>query len=133
MRNIDSTRSKYAEIALDAVAAARKGTNPVAAWKNAAKKWYPDSPSCQNKCCARCAFFGLIDENLIKGVKPGNYTRSKCNKGYAVKAVKLLEKNPKLAERPLELWAFVLSGEKKQHNSQMLVVVALWKHGDILI
>lgn len=132
MKNIDSTPSKYAEIALETVAAARKGINPIKAWKRAARKWYPNSPSSQRKCCPRCALLGLIEEKLIKGVKPGVYTRSKANKGYAVKAVKLLIKNPTLSERPLELWATVLAVENKQHNGQMDVVVALWKNGDIL-
>ena len=133
MKPRNSKRSKYAEIALLAAKAARKRANPKDAWKVAAKKYFPDSPSSQLKCCARCAFLGLIDAGLIHGVQSGNYTTSVLNKHYAIKAVKLLSKNPHLCKSPMEMWRRILTTGILQHNGQMDVVAALWDEGFIVI
>lgn len=123
--------SKYSSIALDAISRIRQGANPTDAWKSAAFDAFPLNPASREKNCPRCTFLGLIDQGLIRGIEPGSYTRSLDNKRYAVLAVELLRVDPKLADHPEELWEEVQSGTQKQHNSQMNVVAALWRHGDI--
>lgn len=122
--------SKYGKIALIAVAAARGGVHPRKAWEDVEEKLLPGSSESQNKCCPRCAFLGLIDADMIKGISPGNYTTSKANKRYAVEAVNLLKKDSSFCDKPREMWRLV-AGENKKHNQQMYVVVALWENGDI--
>jgi hypothetical protein len=46
--------------------------------------------SAQKKGCPRGAFLGLCEEGLVKGIPAGNYTTSKDNKAYAVRAAELL-------------------------------------------
>jgi hypothetical protein len=46
-----------------------------------------------------------------------------------LKAVRLLREQPHLAANAAALWDRVLAGVPKQHNSQMDVVLALWKAG----
>nr|WP_313637966.1 hypothetical protein [Paenibacillus sp.] len=54
------------------------------------------------------------------------------NKTYAIQAVELLKANPELAKDKNELWRKVIKGVKKQHNSQMDVVLALWNNNLIV-
>jgi len=68
---------------------------------------------------------GLCEEGMVKGVVSGNYCRSKKNKDYAIKAVKLLNKFPEMAENKILLWNNV-AGASKAHNNQLDVVIALW-------
>ena len=124
--------SKYSSIALDAISRIRQGANPTDAWKSAAFDAFPLNPASREKNCPRCTFLGLVDQGLLRGIEPGSYTRSVDNKRYAVQAVGLLRADPTLAGRPEELWAEVQLGMQKQHNSQMDVVTALWRHGDIV-
>ena len=105
--------------------------DPVAAWKSAVAQVFPNSQSSQEKGCPKGAFLGLCSDGLVKGVEPGNYTRSKENKKYAVKAVHLLKQDPSLSERPNDLWNAILDGEEKVENSQTDVVIALWNSGAI--
>jgi len=68
---------------------------------------------------------------LVKGIAKGKYTRSRDNKAYAEKAIEILRSSPKATYTPNELWAKVKKEffiEKKAHNSQMDVVLALWEH-----
>lgn len=51
----------------------------------------------KKKGCPRNAFLGLYEEGLVKGIPSGNYTRSKKNKEYAIKAVKILKGAPELS------------------------------------
>ena len=123
--------SKYSSIAIDAITRIRQGTNPIDAWKSAAFDAFPSRPASREKNCPRCAFLGLIDQGLIRGIEPGNYTRSVDNKRYAIRAVELLRADPELAGQPEALWEEVQLRTQKQHNSQMDVVTALWRHGEI--
>jgi hypothetical protein len=65
----------------------------------------------------------------VKGIPAGEYTRSKANKDYALKAVSLLERQPELAIDRKALWSAVMAGEKKTENQQMDVVLSLWRAG----
>ena len=63
----------------------------------------------------------------MSGFSKGRYTRARKNKEYALRAVAILRKHHELANDRDGLWRAVMNGEVKQHNSQMDVVVALWK------
>jgi hypothetical protein len=126
--------NKYGEAAL---IAARMDTHgkavpPQQRWQEATQKLYPTSPSAQRKGCPRGAFLGLCEEGLVKGIPAGLYTTSNKNKAYAVRAVALL--NAGTHKTVTTLWAEVTDGEEEQivHNSQMDVVLALWKN-DLIV
>ncbi len=112
-------------MAITAVELARETGNPVEAWKKALTK-----VGAADKGCPRSAFFGLCSEGFVTEIPPGKYTRSKKNKGYAVKAVSILRSNPGRGYTPSELWLEVTGGDVK-HNGQMDVVLALWTEGYI--
>jgi hypothetical protein len=123
-----STPGKYGRAAVLAVELYRSGkaTSPQEAWEQAAAAIFPDSPSSRAKGCPKGAFLGLCSEGLIRGIGPGEYTTSRDNCSYAVRAVHVLEDDPSLAENKARLWSEVMDGEQKRHNSQMDVVTALW-------
>ena len=123
--------SDYGELARFAASAARQGMNPVEAWKASALEVFPTQKSSREKGCPRCAFLGLAEEGLIKGVPSGSYTRSKDNKRYALAAVNLLRTNPSIAGDTDKMWQAIMAGTEKQHNEQMVVVSALWQNGDL--
>lgn len=81
------------------------------------------------KGCPRLAFIGLCENNLIKGIEIKNSDKESLNKNYAVEAVKVL-KNDKKNYTSKELWEEIGNKDKK-HNSQMNIVLALWKKGMI--
>lgn len=124
--------SKYAELATEAAAAIRSGTPVIEAWEIVAHRIFPNQPASRAKGCPKCAFLGLAEEGLVKGVPRGNYTGSQSNKAYALKALSLLRSDPTLADESEELWRRVMDGIEKQHNQQMDVVTGLWKSGDLV-
>jgi hypothetical protein len=68
---------------------------------------------------------------LDKGIPPGPYTASKEDKAYAVQAAALLTEGARKWSIG-ELWRAVTNDPEKTHNSQMDVVLALWKNGLIV-
>lgn len=124
--------SPYSQAALAAVEACRKNRNldPVTAW-NAAIPLFCKTLEGQKKSCPRNTFLGLCEAGLVAHIPTGNYTRSKLNKAYALKAVTLLQTRPKLADDPHALWLEVMRGgdEGKKPNGQMEIVIALRKMG----
>jgi len=60
-------------------------------------------------------------------VSAGSFTQSKKNKAYALQALHLLKKTPALASDRQQLWTAVMDGAQKQPNSQMEVIIALWR------
>ena len=123
--------SKYEDLAKSAAEKARKGIDPQQSWESAALEVFPTQKSSRNKGCPKCAFLGLAEEGLIRGIPAGNYTRSLDNKQYALDAVRILKTRPDLSNNPAALWKEVMSGRNKQHNDQMSVVIGLWRNGDI--
>jgi hypothetical protein len=124
--------NKYGEAALIAARMETygKAITPAQRWDQATAKLYPTSPSAQRKGCPRGAFLGLCEAGLVKGIPVGQYTHSNKNKAYALRAVALL--NAGTHKTVTTLWAEVTDGEPIDHNSQMDVVLALWKNGLIL-
>ena len=95
------------------------------------KQLYPTSATAQRKACPRGAFLGLCEEGLVRGIPPGHYTTSTDNKGYAVRAAALLAEG-RQGWSTSSLWQAVTNDPEKAHNSQMDVVMALWKNGLIV-
>jgi hypothetical protein len=122
----------FGEVAIQATELVRSGACRAApeAWELAGRDVLQQSASLQDKSCPKGAYLGLCEEGMVIGVPAGDYTRSKDNKGYAVRALKLLQEEPALANiGPSSLWKHVLGGMSKTHNSQMDVVLALWHSG----
>lgn len=106
-------------------------TTPELAWERAVRIAFPDSKSSQQKDCPKNTFLALCETGKVKGVKPGNYTKSDDNKRYAIKALRILSNSAK-DFTPAVLWAEVLKTESdktKKHNRQMNVVLALVSGG----
>ena len=120
--------NKYGEVAIKA---AKEKGNPKNNWLKEVKKAFFDSESSQKKSCPKSIFLGLCEEGLIKGISQGNYTKSIDNKAYAIEAINILKRNPKTIYTPKELWIktkkelFII---KKDYNSQMDIVLALWEN-----
>jgi hypothetical protein len=124
--------NKYGEAAL---IAARMDTHgkaitPVQRWREATSKLYPTSPSAQRKGGPRFAFLSLCEAGLVKGIPPGQYAPSNKDKAYALRAIALL--NSGTHKTINALWTEVTDGEEIAHNSQMDVVLALWKN-DLIV
>jgi hypothetical protein len=122
--------NRYGEAALIA-ARDSAGTSPAKRWQSAVEKVYPTSVSAQKKGCPRGAFLGLCEEGLVKGIPAGQYTTSKDNKAYVVRAAELLIEG-KQKWSISELWRAVADDPEKAHNSQMDIVLALWRNGLIV-
>ncbi len=121
--------SDYGDAATQAAELYRSGraNSPNEAWEKATIGIFGKGTSMQLKGCPRDAFLGLCEEGLIKLIPRGQYTRARKNKQYAVDAVALLKQDPSLVDFPAKLWAKVTRGQRKAHNQQMNVVIALWK------
>lgn len=90
---------------------------------------FPNSQSSQEKGCPKGTFLGICGSGKVFGIPGGEYTRSEKNKLYGLKALEILRASPTLAEDELALWKRVMAGEEKAPNSQMDVVISLWKAG----
>jgi hypothetical protein len=124
--------NKYGEAALIAARMENygKALTPATRWEQATKKLYPTSPSAQRKGGPRFAFLTLCEAGLVKGIPAGQYVSSNKAEAYAVRAVALL--NAGTHKTVTTLWAEVTGGEPIEHNSQMDVVLALWKN-DLIV
>ena len=122
--------NKYAQAATKAVELYLEGkiNNPKEAWEEATCIYYEKGSSAQKKSCPRGAFLGLCEEGLVKRVPAGDYTSSIKNRVYAVKAVKLLAKDPELGKSSSILWEKVIGSASTTPNQQMDVVLGLWNN-----
>lgn len=124
--------NKYGEAALTAARQGSSGgASPAVRWESAMNKLYPTSPTSRKKGSARAAFLGLCEEGLVKGIPAGHYAATKENKDYAVRAVALLAEGTK-SWSTSALWRAVTDDPEKKHNSQMDIVMALWKNNLIV-
>jgi hypothetical protein len=122
----------YARVAVEAAQLAAEGTHPTKAWATRAAEVFKGKPAAEVKGCPKSAFLGLAEAGLIRGVAPGDYSKSVDNRRYAEDAVKHLIGDGSWASRPRELWSAVAEqAGSKRHNSQMDVVLALW-HAQLL-
>jgi hypothetical protein len=122
---------KYGEAAVAAVQMLTQGGAKDApeAWNCAVKKFFPGRPASQLKGCPRGAFLGLCQEGLVEGVPTGTYTKSQLNKQYAVAALRILQRRPALVDDRAQLWHLAVGQKSKAHNSQMDVVIELFRQG----
>lgn len=124
--------NRYGEAAL---MAARQGASadmsPLVRWERAMEKLYPTSPTARKKGGPRGAFLGLCEEGLVKGIPAGHYAASRDNKAYAVRAAALLAEGTQTWSIG-SLWRAVTDDPEKIHNSQMDIVLALWKN-DLIV
>jgi hypothetical protein len=124
--------NRYGEAALIvARQAASAHINPVIQWKHAMETLYPTSAAARKKGCPRGAFLGLCEAGLVAGIPPGEYTDSKENKDYAVRAVALLAEATQHWSTTT-LWRAVTKDSQKAHDSQMDIVLALWRNSLIV-
>jgi hypothetical protein len=121
---------KYGQAAVKAAVLLNKESMilPRDAWNQATIEIFGKGTSSQEKGCPRSTFIGLCEEGFVKGVAAGKYDlKSTKNKDYAIKAINLIKNEPSLTDDIHQLWNKVTAGEGKVHNSQMDVVVTLWK------
>jgi hypothetical protein len=123
--------NRYGEAAILAAREGASGMNPVARWERALEKLYPTSPVARLKNSPRGAFLGLCEAGLIKGIPTGEYTASKDNKDYAVRAVRLLMEGTQHWSRSA-LWQAVTKDADKKESGQIDVVLALWNN-DLIV
>lgn len=99
------------------------------AWQSAIEK-ETSNENTQKKPCPKCTFLGLCEVGLVKGIPKDNYLKgTSIQKEYAINAVNALKDNPSLCEGSIqELWHIACGDENKKHNSQMNVVVSLFKN-----
>ena len=123
--------TKYAIAALNAVNLIKTGKtkSPVEAWEKATSELFGKGTSGQTKSCPRNVFLGLCEDGHVIGIEKGSYITYEKNKGYALEALRILENNPSFSDGPKELWELVVEGKDIVHNSQMDVVLALWRNG----
>lgn len=115
---------KYGDVALRATRLHAECGSPCEAWKLA---WRELSPTRTSKSCPRGAYLGLCEEGRVVGIPRGSYTTSRKNKGYAIKAVRLLIEDDSLAQAgAATLWRRVMHGKHMSENHQMDVVLTLW-------
>ena len=88
---------------------------------------YPTSPIARKKSAPRAAFLGLCEEGLVKSIPAGHYKASPLNKSYAVQAAALLTAAQQHWSRSA-LWQAVTEGATIEHDSQIDIVMALWKN-----
>jgi len=125
--------NRYGEAALMAVRMNLygKALTPAERWQDAVQKLYPSALPAQKKIGPRAAFLGLCEAGLVKGIAAGEFVSGNRNKDYAVEAVKLLRAGTH--KTVTQLWAGVTDGDGTAvHQSQMDVVLALWKNGLIV-
>jgi len=123
--------NRYGEAAILAVKQGPSNMHPEARWQSALEKLYPTSPVARLRNSPRGAFLGLCEEGLVKGIPAGEYTDSKGNKAWAVRAVALLIEGKQHWSRSA-LWEAVLQGSKKKESGQMDIVLALWNN-DLIV
>ncbi|MFT6072227.1 MAG: hypothetical protein ACJARD_001283 [Alphaproteobacteria bacterium] len=105
-------------------------STPLEAWEMAAHEIFSKSQSSRLKNCPKDAFLGLCENGKVKNIPAKAYTESVSNKGYALKALSLINENPALADDKNALWALVIldsDNTEKKHNAQMDVVISLFK------
>lgn len=115
------------------LATGRQPQDPSDAWDQATTSIWGGGTSSQVKSCPKNAFLGLCAAGMVKGVASGNFTRSRKNKKYAVKAADMLKVNSSLVSLgEIGLWQKVMKslGEPvdKVHNQQMDVVLTLFQN-----
>jgi hypothetical protein len=119
--------NRYGEAALLAAKMETFGKSLTARdrWDAAMLQVYPTAEAARKKNAPRGAFIGLCEAGLVRNVKAGHGAEANRNGDRAVEAVRMLRAGE--AKTVTQLWAAV--GDQEEHQSQMDVVLALWKNG----
>jgi hypothetical protein len=106
----------------------RSPADPLGAWKKAIAE-FTDSIYSRKKPCPKNAFLGLCSDGLIAGIPRGNYLYKpgSVERLYARTAVEYLKTHHGIPSSAKELWTAIGNGDK-HHDSQMNVVLHLWKN-----
>jgi hypothetical protein len=128
----------YGVVAVRAIRLIKSGDllEPLIAWNTVASEVFGEGTWAQQKSCPRSAFLGLCEAGMIQGIVKGKYAGKnelQKKKKYAIEAVRILKEKPELSENKLKLWSEVRKGAHYSHDSQMDVVVALWRNGMIVV
>ena len=103
----------------------RFAMEPKSAWDSAVADIFSSSQSQREKSCPRDTFLALCE--ILKREGPQKYTSSTKNRSYALKAVEVLSETPDIEKAVL--WRRVCGDESKVHNSQMDVVISVFRTG----
>ena len=128
----------YGKVAIGATRHIQQvGGEPEDIWYKIAKEIFKEKTASIEKDCPRNAYLGLCEDGLVAGVSKDIYvSNGNLEKLYAIKAVRILQKDQTLENNPKELWKTVMidteRSPNKTHNSQMNVVLALWHEGMIV-
>lgn len=128
------TYNQYGESAIKAVEHLKSmpTLSPSEAWDKATSEIFGNNTTSQKKSCPKNTFLAICETGRIEGVKPGNYSKSKKNKFYAVEGLKLLEQNKEFMDNRMKLWKTIPDCSTLTYNSQMDVVIALYNSTDFL-
>ena len=118
-----------------AITAARmleQGTpsNPEAAWARAIRRETKSSESWR-KPCPQGAFLGLCKAGLIPGCEARPSLFRSSSGDYAVRMVEAIRLDPQVLTDRKRLWRSAVGSAKKEENSQIDIVVSLWREGII--
>ncbi len=110
--------NKYGQTALIAEKYVKEGLLPREAWEKASCEVFEKGRPSQKKGCPRNTFIGIFDNEYKSN-----------NADYARNAVEYLKTNniKEIDER--KLWSIVHKGNIVSYNSQMHVVMALYRNG----
>jgi hypothetical protein len=106
----------------------RSVADPLEVWQRAIAE-FTDSANSRKKCCPKNTFLGLCSDELIVGIRKGDYLYKpeSVERLYARTAVEYLKNHLGISISPSELWA-AIGNRDKHHDSQMNVVLELWKN-----
>lgn len=115
-----------AEIAVQLLAIG-KYKSPREAWNAAGALVFEGSRSSREKSCPRDAFLSLCGVGAVEGVPAREYTRSKKNRTYVLRALAAPRDDPALIYDEKEFWQLATNGANTRHNSQLDVLAELWR------
>ncbi|GHT84007.1 hypothetical protein FACS1894137_06490 [Spirochaetia bacterium] len=120
--------NQFVEAALNAVKICQEHTevSPSEAWQQAIDA-ISNSVNVRKKSCPRNTFLGLCSHGFIVGIDKKDYNDvNNMEREYTRLAVERLRENPDLSNLPRRLWEEI-GNAGKEEDSQMDIVVALWK------
>jgi hypothetical protein len=120
--------NQFVKAALNAVKICQEHAEmgPCKAWQQAIDE-LSDSVEVRKKSCPRNTFLGLCSLGFIVGIDKKDYNDvDNMEREYARLAVERIRVNPDLSNSPRKLWEEI-GNVGKEEDSQMDIVVALWK------
>lgn len=107
--------NKYAQTAILAAQYVQTGDSPVQAWEKASCEIFALGSASQKKECPKNAFIGLYTDS------------DTLNAHYAQEGLTYLRRHSPEDISPRKLWEIITERSGKSYNSQMDVVIALYK------